>query len=145
MQVLWIYSSYLAVLCVRWYSKIILVRVFFPYRTANVEDNARLNVKAQGFWGSNRQYSYFDVRVFNPQAPTNCTQTVAASYRCQKKEKRRAYEKRVIKVEHGSFTPIVLSSTGGMGLSEMTFYKRLTSLITMKHAASYSATMRMVQ
>ena len=117
----------------------------FPYRTANVDDNARLGVKAQGFWGSDRQCAYFDVRVFNPQAPTNCTQTIAMSYRRQEKEKRRAYETRVIEVEHGSFTPTVLSTTGGMGPSAMTFYKRLASLIASKHAASYSATMRMIR
>ena len=73
------------------------------------------------------------------------TQTIAASYRRQEKEKRRAYEKRVIEVEHGLFTPIVLSSTGGMGSLAMTFYKRLASLITSKHAASYSTTMRMIR
>ena len=117
----------------------------FHYRTANVEDNARLDVKAQGFWGSNRQCAYFDVRVFNPQAPSNCTQTTAASYRRHENEKRRAYEKRVVEVEHGSFTPIVLSSTGGWGPSASIMYKRLASLIAMKHAASYSETMRMIR
>ena len=117
----------------------------FHYRTTNVEDNARLDVKAQGFWGSNRQCAYFDVRVFNPQAPSNCTQTNAASYRRHESEKRRAYEKRVVEVEHGSFTPIVLSSTGGWGPSASIMYKRLASLIATKHAASYSETMRMIR
>ena len=96
-----------------------------PYRTANVEDNARLDVMAQGFCGSDRQCAYFDVKVFNPQAPTNCTPTIAASYRRQEKENRRAYEKRVIEVEHASFTPIVLSS-GGMGRSAKTLTNFLT-------------------
>ena len=117
----------------------------FRHRTANVEDNARLDVKAQGFWGSNRQCAYFDVRVFNPHAPTNCNQTIAASYRRHENEKRREYEKRVVEVEHGSFTPIVMSSTGGWGPSAMIMYKRLASLIATKHAAPYSATMRMIR
>ena len=117
----------------------------FRHRTANVEDNARLDVKAQGFWGSNRQCAYFDVRVFNPHAPTNCNQNIAASYRRHENEKRREYEKRVVEVEHGSFTPIVMSSTGGWGPSAMIMYKRLASLIATKHAAPYSATMRMIR
>ena len=117
----------------------------FWHRTANVEDNARLDVKAQGFWGSNRQCAYFDVRVFNPHTPTNCNQTIAASYRRHENEKRRAYEKRVVEVEHGSFTPIIMSSTGGWGPSAMIMYKRLTSLIATKHAAPYSVTMRMIR
>ena len=45
-----------------------------------MEDNTGLAVKAQGFWWSDRQCAYFDVRMFNPQVPTNCTQTIAASY-----------------------------------------------------------------
>ena len=48
-------------------------------------------------------------------------------------------------MEHRSFTPIVLSSTGGWGPSAIIMYKRLASLIAMKHAASYSETMRMIR
>lgn len=85
----------------------------FSHRTANVEDSARLNVKAQDFRGSDRQCVHFDVKVFNLQASTNRTQTIAVSYRCHEKEKGRAYVKRGVEVENGSFTPIVFSSTGG--------------------------------
>ena len=84
------------------------------------------------------------MRVFNPQVPSNCTHTIA-SYRRHEKEKRRAYEKRVVEVEHGSFTPMVPSSTRGWGPSAIIMYKRLASLIAMKHAASYNKTMRMIQ
>ena len=85
-----------------------------PHRTTNVEDSTRPNVKAQDFRGSDRQCVYFDVKVFNPQASTNRTQTITVSYRRHEKEKRRAYVKRVVEVENGSFTPIVFS-TGGSG------------------------------
>ena len=43
----------------------------FSHRTSNDEDGARLDVCAQGFWG-NRQSAFFDVRFFNPLAPSNC-------------------------------------------------------------------------
>ena len=36
-------------------------------------------------------------------------------------------------VENGSFTPIVLSLTGRMGVEATTFYKRLSSLIADKY------------
>ena len=42
------------------------------YRTANIEDGARLDIKAQGFWGNDGQCAFFDVRVFNPFAHTYC-------------------------------------------------------------------------
>ena len=38
------------------------------YATANVEDGARVDVCATGFWGNHRQKAYFDVKVFNPNA-----------------------------------------------------------------------------
>ena len=78
--------------------------------------------------------------MFNPQASTNCTQTITVSYRRHEKEKRRAYVKKVVEVENILFTPIVFSSTGEWGPPAMIMYKRFTSLI----AASYSVTMRMI-
>ena len=38
------------------------------YATANVEDGARLDISAAGFWGGQHQKAYFDVKVFNPNA-----------------------------------------------------------------------------
>ena len=38
------------------------------YATANVEDGARLDVSATGFWGGRHQKAFFDVKVFNPNA-----------------------------------------------------------------------------
>ena len=61
----------------------------FNERTANTEDNARLDIKAQGFWGSKRESTFFDVRVFNPYASSNCTGTAAASYRRHEREKKK--------------------------------------------------------
>ena len=53
--------------------------------------------------------------------------TSAACYSRHKLEKRRIYEKRIIEVEHGSFTPIVLSSSGGWGPSATVAFKELAS------------------
>ena len=84
------------------------------YQTANTEDDARADISAQGFWGNKQQRAFFDVRVFNPLAPSYCKSSMTAVYRRNENEKRRAYEQRIIDVEHGSFTPLVLSATGGM-------------------------------
>ena len=35
----------------------------FAYRSANVQDDARLDIKARGFWGERHQCAFFDVRV----------------------------------------------------------------------------------
>ena len=38
--------------------------------SANVQDGARLDIAANGFWGGRFERTYFDVRVFNPHAPS---------------------------------------------------------------------------
>jgi hypothetical protein len=43
------------------------------------------------------------------------------------KFKKRAHEQRIIKVEHGSFTPLVFSTTGGMGRQSTIFYSHLAT------------------
>ena len=39
--------------------------------TANHQDGARLDIAANGFWGGKYERTFFDVRVFNPHAPSN--------------------------------------------------------------------------
>ena len=43
------------------------------------------------------------------------------------KDGKRAYEQRDNEIEHGLFTPLVLSTSGGMGKAATVFYKRLAS------------------
>ena len=56
-------------------------------------------------------------------------------------EKKRAYQQRVQDIEHSSFTPLVLSVTGGMGVEATTFYKRLAALLSQKWDSPYSKTL----
>ena len=111
------------------------------YATANREDAARLDVKARGFWGLTQQRAFFDVRVFNPTAPSCRRLQMAACYRRHEEEKRRAYEQRVREVEYGSFTPLVFSTSGGMGRAATVTYKRLASLLTAKREQPYCVVM----
>ena len=43
----------------------------FPRRTANCDQNARLDVVANGVWGGRFERTFFDVRIFNPYAKSN--------------------------------------------------------------------------
>ena len=120
----------------------------FPHRTKNLEDNARLgrlDVKALGFWGNERQCAFFGVRVFNPFVPSHANQTIQSSYRKNEKGKRRQYEKRITDIEHGSFTPLVMSATGGLGPSARVFYNRLAPMISQMHSSPYWETMKMIR
>ena len=72
--------------------------------TANSKDGARLDIAANSVWGGNFERTYFDVRVFNPHAPTNRHSQLSSCYRKHEREKKRAYEQRVREVEHATFT-----------------------------------------
>ena len=50
------------------------------YRTAITADNARLDIRARGFW-SIAQDAYFDVRVFHPNALSNRSESLSTAYK----------------------------------------------------------------
>ena len=93
-----------------------------------------------GFWGGRSERFYDDVRVFNPYAPSNVS-SLSASYKRHETIKRRAYGQRIREVEHGSFTLIVLSATGGMAQEATMFYKHLASLLATKWNNDYGKVM----
>ena len=109
--------------------------------SAVTEDGARLDIAANSFWGGRYERAFFDVRVFNPMAPSNRQQSLAATYKKHERIKIRAYEQRVREVEHGSFTPLVMSLTGGCGNAANVCYKRLASLLAEKLDQPYSSTL----
>lgn len=111
------------------------------HRTANREDGARLDVVAESFWGRDRQRAFFDVRVFNPIAQSHRNTPLAQCYRQNEQEKKRAYEERVREVEHGTFSPLVFSTSGGMGPIATVVYRRIASLIAEKQQQPYSRTL----
>ena len=98
---------------------------------SNVEDEARLDIAARSFWLDNEK-AFFDVRVFNPFAKTHLRSNLDAVFKSNENQKKTQYNDRVIKIEHGSFTPIVMSSCGGCGVETSRFVKRLVELVAQK-------------
>ena len=107
-----------------------------PHST-NVTDDARLDVSARSFW-SPLARAFFDIRVTHPGAQTNMSRSIEQMYNAQETEKKRIYNNRVIQVGKGSFTPLVFSTTGGMGKEAETFVKHLAQKITLKKSRIYS-------
>ena len=110
------------------------------HRTANTEDGAHFDIRAGGFWNGT-QDAFFDVWVFHPNASSYRSMSLQAAYRRHEQTKKREYGERVREVEHGVFTPLVLSTTGGLGVEATTFYKRLADLISLKQQKHYSTVM----
>ncbi len=112
-----------------------------PGTTANITEGARLDIAANGLWGGRFERTYFDVRVFNPHAASNRQTNPSLCYRKHENVKKRAYESRIQEIEHSSFTPLVMSSTGGLGPASTSTYKRLATLLAAKWDQPYTSTM----
>ena len=108
----------------------------FSEKTSNNSDQARVDISARGFWLTG-QVVFFDVRVFNPTAKRYVNQELRKSYEVNEKEKKKQYNERILQVEHGTFTPLVMS-TGGMGHESRTFYARLSEMISKKRKENYA-------
>ena len=85
-----------------------------------------------GFSGGRFEKAFVDVRVFNPSAQSNCHGSLSSVYHRHEQEKRKQYDERVRLVEHAPFTPLVLTTTSGMGRAATTFFKRLASMLAEK-------------
>ena len=82
---------------------------------------------------------HFSMYVFfYPNAPSNHS---TDAYRRHEQAKKREYGQRVREVERGVFTPLVLSTNGGMGKEATTFYKQLADMIAQKRQHHYSMVM----
>ena len=109
-------------------------------RSANRQDEARLDIAARGFWQDDAM-AFFDVRVFNPFAKTYIKTKLDAAFKQQnEKEKKTSYNQRVMDIEHGSFTPIVLSAYGGFGRETERFVSNLIHKIAEKKDMPVSVT-----
>ena len=55
------------------------------------------------------------------------------------------YDQRIREVEHGSFSPLVFSTAGGMGPTASVVYKRIASMLAQKYDQAYSKTLHWVR
>ena len=83
-------------------------------RGSNRAPDARLDIHARGFW-ENQRSAFFDVRVCHPNADSYRDLELQQIYRNHENEKKRLYARRVLDIEQGTFTPLIFTSTGGMG------------------------------
>ena len=106
-------------------------------RTANITDEARIDISAREFWVSS-QRTFFDIRVFNPMARGYVSQELTKAYKINEREKKKQYNEGTLEVEHGAFTPLVVTTLGGMGRELSKSYSRLLESIAEKLKKGYS-------
>lgn len=101
------------------------------------EEDAHPDIAARGFW-QKYEMAFFDVRVFNPFAKSHLSRNLEAVFRTSETEKKTAYNDRIIKIEHGSFTPIVMSALGGLGKESSHFLSKLVEKVAEKRGIEKS-------
>ena len=110
-------------------------------KTAKLEDDARLDIRARSFWRTG-QNAFFDVRVTNADSACQQNSSLKVVLQRHENEKKRGYNKRIMEVEHGSFTPLVFTSTGVMSHECSIFHKALAEKISRKQGERYEEIMR---
>ncbi|PFX16729.1 Uncharacterized protein K02A2.6 [Stylophora pistillata] len=113
-------------------------------RGSNRAQDARLDVRARGFLDP-QSSAFFDVRVCHPNAESYKDREPQQIYRIHENDKKRLYLRRVLDVEHGSFTPLVSTTTGGMGMECIRYHSRLAELIAAKKGERYSQTISWIR
>ena len=110
----------------------------------NTANKARLDVSGNGVWGSFER-TFLDIRVMHPNAPSYLNKSISQVYVTHEKERKRSYNERVIQIEKGTFTPIVMSTSGGMGNEANRHHKRIATLISIKRKEEYSDVMNYIR
>ena len=106
---------------------------------SNIKDGARLDVSARGIWAPLAR-AFLDIRVFNPQAQTNRSKPIPMMYSSHENQKKREYNARVLNIEKGTFTPVVFSTSGGMGQEAEKLLKQMANKISTKRKENYCYT-----
>ena len=109
----------------------------FRHRTANTDPDARADIRVRGFWTQGNN-AFFDTRVFYPYARSYQSKPLKSLFRKMEEEKKREYGERIKEAEHGSFTPLVFSTCGGMGQEASVVVKKLADALAMKRNETYS-------
>jgi len=116
----------------------------FDKKTTCTDEEARLDIKANGLWGQKFERTYFDVKIFNPLAKS-CPKTVREAYKYHEEIKKAKYEQRIREVENSSFNPIIFACTGGAGPSASKIMKKLAEKIGQKKKESYADTLAYIR
>ena len=96
-----------------------------PGIPCNTNDKARPDIRARGMWRPG-QNAFSDICLTNVNANSQKHQIVDNILKKHEKEKKRAYNNRIMNVEHWTFTQLVFSLTGVEGPETSTFHKHIS-------------------
>ena len=99
-------------------------------KSANTDNDARLDIRARRFWRPGLNV-FFDVRVTtNADSKSQRNSKLETVLRKHEEEKNTQYNKRVMEIKHGSFNPLVFTTSGCHECTK--FYKALAEKLSIK-------------
>lgn len=114
------------------------------HRSANVTADARLDVRARGFWRDG-QNAFFDIRTTNADNASQQNRQLTSILRTHEQEKKGQYNARIMEIEQGTFTPIVVTVKGVVGQEASRFHKALAEKISNKTGERYDDVTRLIR
>lgn len=123
---MYILARYLCYL-ISFLSNIIINTIIVIIRIKLRARDTRLDIHACSFW-ERKSSDFFGVRVCYQNAKSYRGLTTEQIYQQHESEKRRVHPSRVLEVQQGSFTAMVLTTTGGMAVECKRYYSILTEL-----------------
>ena len=76
--------------------------------------------------------------MFNPSTNSYASQILCKSFEVNEKKIKQTENQRIQVVEHGRFTPLVISTTGDMERKSKNFYFQLSKIVSDKRSQPYS-------
>ena len=105
--------------------------------SGNDSKKARTDVSGIGVWAPFER-SFIDVRIIHLNCESYINKDKSKVYESHENQKKNAYNERILNVEKGTFTPVVMSTTGGCAVEADKFHKRLAVLIAEKRHENYA-------
>ena len=115
----------------------VLIPTTAEITNGNISEKARLDISAIGIWGKYEK-TFFDVRISHPNADSYLDKSLTTIYKEHEAKKKSEYNDRVLHNERASFTPLVFTTTGGMGPECEKLNRRLADLLAKKRNEPYS-------
>ena len=75
-------------------------------RVSNNPNKASVDIRTRDFW-ERWQQAIFDLWVFDPNACRYRNKSLQQCYVMNEQKKKRAYNERILQIDHGTFTPLL--------------------------------------
>ena len=91
------------------------------------------------------QNAFFDIRTTNADCASQRSKPIQSVLKSHEEEMKRQYNARVMEVEHGSFTPIVITVKGVVGQEGNRYHKALAEKIAEKSGEKIQNVTRLIR